>query len=80
MRKKIRRIRKWEKIEYPKILHNLGKSALIWMGFTFLEMAADSGSNRPIKVINSPLFKLALEDNPISPRISPEICFLLFFR
>ena len=43
------------------------KSCLIWMVLTFLEMGADSGSNRPIKVINSPLFKLALEDNNISP-------------
>ena len=46
-----------------QILHNLAKSALIWMVFTFLKMAADSGSNRPIKVINSPLFNLALQHN-----------------
>ena len=47
----------------PKILHNLVKSGLIWMVFTFLEMAAESGSNRPIKLINSPLFDLALLNN-----------------
>ena len=46
--------------DYPKILHNLVKSCLIWMVFTFLEMGADSGSNRPIKVINSAHFNLAL--------------------
>ena len=46
-----------------QILHSLAKSPLIWMVFTFLEMAADSGSNRPIKVINSPLFNLALQHN-----------------
>ena len=32
------------------------------MVLTFLEMGADSGSNRPLKVINSPLFNLALEE------------------
>ena len=46
-----------------EILHNLAKSCLIWMVLTFLKMAADSGSDRPIKVINSPLFNLALEDD-----------------
>ena len=45
-----------------KILQNLAKSALIWMVFTFLKMAADSGSDRPLKVINSPLFNVALEE------------------
>ena len=32
------------------------------MVLTFLKMAADSGSDRPIKLINSPLFNLALGD------------------
>ena len=48
--------------DYPKILHNLVKSALIWMVLTFLEMGADSGSNRPIRLINSPLFNVALQE------------------
>ena len=52
----------WGSEKEPKILHNLVKSALIWMVLTFLEMGADSGSNRPIRVINSPLFNLALEE------------------
>ena len=47
----------------PKIPPNFGKSCLIWMVLTFLEMGAESGSNCPIKVIKSPHFDLALEDN-----------------